>query len=141
MEWQLTLADYKNMGYDGFISDSEDAFNSVERKAHRAVDAITSYYYEDNDLAAETWPQRANAYKQAIAEQIDFVQATGIDASYSTGDNFKSVSIGRLSLTPDGDAKTDGMINGVCKEAYALLAHYGLLYRGRGSAEYAATHF
>lgn len=141
MEWQLTLADYKNMGYDGFISDSEDAFNSVERKAHRAVDTITSYYYEDNDLAAETWPQRANAYKQAIAEQIDFVQATGIDASYSTGDNFKSVSIGRLSLTPDGDAKTDGMINGVCKEAYTLLAHVGLLYRGRGSAEYAATHF
>ena len=141
MEWQLTLADYKKMGYDGFASSSEDAFNSVERKAHRAVDTITSYYYEDHDLAAETWPQRANVYKQAIAEQIDFIQATGIDASYATGDNFKSVSIGRLSLTPDGDAKTDGMINGACKEAYALLAHVGLLYSGRGSAEYAATHF
>lgn len=141
MKRRLTLTEYQAMDYDGFANDSEDDFNSIERKAQRTVDAITNYYYEDHDITQDSWKQRVEAYKSAIAEQIDFIQDTGVDASYANGDSFKSVSIGRLSLTPDGDAKTDGLVNGVCKEAYTLLAHYGLLYRGRGSAEYAATHF
>lgn len=133
----ITYQDYQDLGY---TAASEADVKAMAGKAERAITAITDYYYEDHAMDQDPWPARVKAYNRAICEQIDFIKATGIDASYATGDNIKSVSIGRLSLTPDGDAKTDGMINGVCKEAYALLAHVGLLYRGRGSAEYAATH-
>lgn len=131
MNQRLTLTEYLAMGYDGFSSDDTDAqFSSVERKAQRAVDAACHYYYEDHDITEDHWKQRVDAYKAAIAEQIGFIQGTGIDASYANGDNFKSVSIGRLSLTPSVDAITNGTTNGVCNEAYDLLGHYGLLYRG-----------
>lgn len=136
----ITYQDYQDLGY----SDATEAdVKAMAGKAERAIAAITSYYYEDHDIKQDAWTARAKAYKRAICEQIDFIQATGIGASYESGDDYKSVSIGRLSLTPAGDARTDSLVNGsdVCKEAYALLAHYGLLYRGRGSAEYAATHF
>lgn len=131
MKQRLTLAEYLNMGYDSFNNeDDETMFNQVERKAQRAVDAACHYYYEDHDIAEDHWKQRVDAYKASIAEQIDFIQETGIDASYANGDNFKSVSIGRLSLTPSIDAVANGTTHGVCNEAYSLLGHYGLLYRG-----------
>lgn len=130
MEQRLTLVEYLDMHYGSFTSKDEDAFNKVERQAQRAVDNACHYYYEDHDIVKDTWQKRVNAYKAAIAEQIEFIQETGIDASYSNGDAFKSVSIGRLSLTPDVDAVANGTVNGVCKEAYNLLGHYGLLYSG-----------
>lgn len=130
MEQRLTLTEYLGMHYDSFSNKDEDAFNKVERKAQRAVDAACHYYYEDHDIKNDTWSQRVNAYKTAIAEQVEFIQETGIDASYANGDAFKSVSIGRLSLAPAVDAITNGTVNGVCKEAYDLLGHYGLLYCG-----------
>lgn len=136
----ITYQDYQDLGY----SDATEAdVKAMAGKAERAIAAITSYYYEDHDIKQDAWTARVKAYKRAICEQIDFIKATGIGASYESGDDYKSISIGRLSLTPAGDARTDSLANGsdVCKEAYALLAHYGLLYRGRGSAEYAATHF
>lgn len=132
----ITYQDYTNLGY----SDATEAdVEAMAAKAERAIAAITNYYYEDHAIDQDPWPARVKAYNRAICEQIDFIKATGISASYE-GDNYKSISIGRLSLTPDGDAKSDSLINGVCKEAYTLLAHYGLLYRGRGSADYVATH-
>lgn len=130
MEQRLTLTEYLGMAYTGFTDNNGDDFNKVERQAQRAVDVACHYYYEDHDIKNDTWPQRVNAYKAAIAEQIEFIQETGIDASYSNGDAFKSVSIGRLSLTPAVDAIANGTVNGVCKEAYSLLRHYGLLYSG-----------
>lgn len=130
MEQRLTLIEYLGMHYDSFTDKDESSFNKVERQAQRAVDAACHYYYEDHDIATDTWQKRADAYKASIAEQIEFIQETGIDASYSNGDAFKSVSIGRLSLTPDVDAIANGTVNGVCKEAYSLLGHYGLLYSG-----------
>lgn len=130
MEQRLTLTEYVGMAYDGFTDKDETAFNQIERKAQRAVDAACHYYYEDHAIDQDHWEKRVNAYKAAIAEQIDFIQATGIDASYSNGDSFKTVSIGRLSLTPAVDVVANGTVHGVCKEAYRLLGHYGLLYRG-----------
>lgn len=132
----ITYADYKRLGY---TDASEAEVQQYAGKASRAVAAITDYFYEDHAMDQDPWTARVQAYNRAICEQIDFIKATGISASYE-GDNYKSISIGRLSLTPDGDAKSDSLINGVCKEAYTLLAHYGLLYRGRGSADYVATH-
>ena len=134
----ITYQDYQDLGY---TAASEADVKAMAGKAERAIAAITDYYYEDHAMDQDPWPARVKAYNRAICEQIDFVKATGIGSSYDNGDDFKSVSIGRLSLTPVSDVKSDSLIHGVCKEAYALLAHYGLLYRGRGSADYAATHF
>ena len=136
----INYQEYTSLGYNSANAEEVKAMSS---NAERAIAAITSYYYEDHDIKQDAWTARVKAYKRAICEQIDFIKATGIGASYESGDDYKSVSIGRLSLTPAGDARTDSLVNGsdVCKEAYALLAHYVLLYRGRGSAEYAATHF
>lgn len=134
----ITYQDYVSLGYSSATSEEVKA---MAGKAERVIAAITDYYYEDYAMDQDPWPARVKAYNRAICEQIDFIKATGIGSSYDNGDDFKSVSIGRLSLTPASDVKSDSLIHGVCKEAYTLLAHYGLLYRGRGSAEYATTHF
>lgn len=133
----VTYADYSNLGYSD-VTD-EKGFAQVAAKAERAVAAITNYYYRDHDITNEQWPARAQAYRQAICEQVDFIQSSGIAASYDSGDDFKTISVGRMSLAPASTVKADSLVNGVCKEAYSLLAHYGLLYRGRGSVWYATT--
>lgn len=134
-EPHLTVGEYIDLGYTQ--AKNIDNFDEVEAQAQRQIDAVINYYYEDHDISADTWPKRVDAYKAAICEQIDFTLTTGITASYSSGDNFKSVSIGRLSLSPAVNP-VNTTVNGVCKEAYRLLAHYGLLYRG--VRDYASTH-
>lgn len=136
MQVNLTFADYVDLGY---ASAKADDFALLERQAQRAVDSVTDYYYQDHALTDDPDQQRVDAYKAAICEQVDFIQATGVSASYDNGDDFKAITVGRLSLQPASQA-VDSMVGGVCKEAYRLLAHYGLLYRGRGSDLYVATH-
>lgn len=130
MAWEphLTIGEYIELGYAQ--AKGIDNFDEVEAQAQRHIDAVTNYYYEDHDIDKDTWEKRVDAYKAAICEQIDFIQETGITASYVGGDNFKNISIGRLSLSPAVNPATAGVIQGVCKEAYRLLGHYGLLYRG-----------
>lgn len=130
MKWvsHLSKAEYIDLGY--VLADNADNFDDMETQAQRQIDAVTNYYYRDHDIESDDWPARVDAYKAAICEQIEFILQTGISASYINGDDFKSVSIGRLSLTPAITATRNGTVNGVCKEAYRLLGHYGLLYRG-----------
>lgn len=137
-EAHLTYEEYVDLGFSDL--DGADDFFKIEHQAQRAVDGITDYFYSDHDIAKDPNLKRVDAYKTAICEQIDFINQTGISASYADGDDFNSISIGRLSLQPTQHVATDGMIHGVCKEAYRILAHYGLLYRGRGSDWYVATH-
>lgn len=136
MQVNLTFAEYVDLGY---ASAKADDFALLERQAQRAVDSVTDYYYQDHVMADDPDKQRVDAYKAAICEQVDFIQTTGMSASYDNGDDFKAITVGRLSLQPASQA-ADSMVGGVCKEAYRLLAHYGLLYRGRGSDDYASTH-
>lgn len=136
MQVNLTFAEYVDLGY---VSTKADDFTLLERQAQRAVDSVTDYYYQDHVMADDPDKQRVDAYKAAICEQVDFIKTTGVSASYDNGDDFKSITVGRLSLQPASQA-ADSMVGGVCKEAYRLLAHYGLLYRGRGSDLYVATH-
>ena len=136
MQVNLTFAEYVDLGY---ASAKADDFALLERQAQRAVDSVTDYYYQDHVMADDPDKQRVDAYKAAICEQVDFIQATGVSSSYDNGDDFKAITVGRLSLQPASQA-ADSMVGGVCKEAYRLLAHYGLLYRGRGSDLYVATH-
>lgn len=136
MQVNLTFAEYVDLGY---ASTKADDFTLLERQAQRAVDSVTDYYYQDHVMADDPDKQRVDAYKAAICEQVDFIQATGVSSSYDNGDDFKAITVGRLSVQPASQA-ADSMVGGVCKEAYRLLAHYGLLYRGRGSDLYVATH-
>ena len=134
----LTFSEYNDFGYSEFKG--VDGFSTIEKQAQRAVDSAIDYYYNDRDISQDKNAKRVDAYKMAICEQIDFIKATGISSSYENGDDFNSISVGRLSLQPTNHVSQDSMVNGVCKEAYRLLAHYGLLYRGRGSDWYVATH-
>lgn len=134
----LTYSEYSDLGYTELKSPSD--FDLAEKQAQRAIDGVIDYYYNDHDISQDKNLKRVDAYKAAICEQIDFIVETGITSSYANGDDFNSISIGRLSLQPSNHVVSDGMIHGVCKEAYRLLAHYGLLYRGRGSDDYASTH-
>lgn len=127
-EQRLKKSDYIEFGYINAKDKGDDDFNSLVRQAQRQIDAVTNYFYNDHDFETD-WAKRVDAYKAAICEQIDFIIETGITASYDGGDNFKSVSIGRLSLSPSVNPAST-TINGVCKEAYRLLGRYGLLYRG-----------
>ncbi|MCC4346120.1 hypothetical protein [Limosilactobacillus reuteri] len=137
-EQHLTYAEYTDLGFSDLSS--ADGFEKIEHQAQRAVDGVIDYFYQDHDISKDTNAKRVDAYKSAICEQIDFINQTGVTASYANGDDFNSISVGRLSLQPSNHVVSDGMIHGVCKEAYRLLAHYGLLYRGRGSDWYVATH-
>lgn len=127
-EQRLKKSDYIEFGYINAKDKGDDDFNSLVRQAQRQIDAVTNYFYNDHDFETD-WAKRVDAYKAAICEQIDFIIETGITASYDGGDNFKSVSIGRLSLSSSVNPAST-TINGVCKEAYRLLGRYGLLYCG-----------
>lgn len=127
-EQRLKKSDYIEFGYISAKDKGDDDFNSLAKQAQRHIDAVTNYFYDDHDFSTD-WAKRVDAYKAAICEQIDFALETGITASYNGGDNFRSVSIGRLSLSPSVNPVST-TINGVCKEAYRLLGRYGLLYRG-----------
>lgn len=137
-EQHLTYAEYTDLGFSDLSS--ADGFEKIEHQAQRAIDGVIDYFYQDHDINKDTNAKRVDAYKSAICEQIDFINQTGVTASYANGDDFNSISVGRLSLQPSNHAVSNGTIHGVCKEAYRLLAHYGLLYRGRGSDWYVATH-
>lgn len=137
-EQHLTYAEYTDLGFSDLSS--ADGFEKIEHQAQRAIDGVIDYFYQDHDINKDTNAKRVDAYKSAICEQIDFINQTGVTASYANGDDFNSISVGRLSLQPSNHAVSNGTIHGVCKEAYRLLVHYGLLYRGRGSDWYVATY-
>lgn len=130
MTWEqrLSKSDYIEFGYVNAKDKSDEDFSSIEKQAQRQIEAATNYFYNDHDFSND-WPKSVDAYKTAICEQVDFILETGITASYDGGDNFKSVSIGRLSLSPSVNP-VNTTVNGVCKEAYRILGRYGLLYRG-----------
>lgn len=130
MTWEqrLSKSDYIEFGYVNAKDKSDEDFSSIEKQAQRQIEAATNYFYDDHDFSND-WPKRVDAYKAAICEQVDFILEIGITASYDGGDNFKNVSIGRLSLSPSVNPM-DTTVNGVCKEAYRILGRYGLLYRG-----------
>lgn len=130
MTWEqrLSKSDYIEFGYVNAKDKSDEDFSSIEKQAQRQIEAATNYFYDDHDFSND-WPKRVDAYKAAICEQVDFILETGITASYDGGDNFKNVSIGRLSLSPSVNP-VDTTVNGVFKEASRILGRYGLLYRG-----------
>lgn len=115
--------------YDGAVSNGAE-FKRLESQAETVVNNVTRDFYRYHDLSADQNKFRVADFKQAVKEQIEYYAFAQASKSYEIQQgNYKAVSIGRLSLTP-ADASAGLMPNGLCKEAYELLAKHGLLFRG-----------
>ena len=115
--------------YDGAVSNGAE-FKRLESQAETVINNVTRDFYRYHDLSADQNKFRVADFKQAVKEQIEYYVFAQASKSYEIQQgNYKAVSIGRLSLTP-ADASAGLMPNGLCKEAYELLAKHGLLFRG-----------
>lgn len=117
--------------YNGFDTTVDEAtFNKLIDDAENAIDMATRDYYQINDLSSDLNARRVHDFKRAVAEQVDYLNFIGSSKSYEQADDdLKSISIGRLNLTPNQTAVSSSK-DGLCQEAYQLLAKQGLLWRG-----------
>lgn len=117
--------------YNGFDTTVDEAtFTRLIGDAESAIDMATRDYYQINDLSSDPNVRRVHDFKRSIAEQVDYLNFIGSSKSYEQADgDFKSLSIGRLNLTPNQTAVSSSK-GGLCQEAYQLLAKQGLLWRG-----------
>lgn len=109
---------------------TQEQFSALEQQAEYSIDDATHDYYQLNSLADDVNERRVRDFKRAVAEQIDYFAFIGSTKSYEQeGEDFKSISIGRLNLTPNSSV-TGTAKNGLCRECYQLLGKHGLLWRG-----------
>lgn len=117
--------------YNGFDTTVDEAtFTKLIGDAESAIDTATRDYYQINDLSSDPNVRRVHDFKRAVAEQVDYLNFIGSSKSYEQAeDDVKTISIGRLNLTPNQTAVSLSK-GGLCQEAYQLLAKQGLLWRG-----------
>lgn len=109
---------------------AQDQFSALEQQAEYAINDATHDYYQLNSLADDRNQRRVHDFKRAVAEQINYYAFIGSAKSYEQeSEDFKSVRIGRLELTPNSSVAATTKL-GLCRECYQLLGKHGLLYRG-----------
>lgn len=123
----ITLEDYKELGFA-----EVDDFSDLRQRAEMAVDLYTNYFYQNNNLE-DDFPPRKKAVKLAIANQIRYLNDTGIltaEDKHSLG----SVSIGRTTINyGDGgssSAKFEASKYNLALDTINLLKSVGFGYRG-----------
>ena len=123
----ITLEDYKQLGFA-----EVDDFSDLRQRAEMAVDLFTNYFYQNNNLE-DDFPPRKHAVKLAIANQIRYLNDTGIltaEDKHSLG----SVSIGRTTINyGDGgssSAKFEASKYNLALDTMNLLKSVGFGYRG-----------
>lgn len=123
----ITLEDYKQLGFA-----EVDDFSDLRQRAEMAVDLFTNYFYQNNNLE-DDFPPRKHAVKLAIANQIRYLNETGIltaEDKHSLG----SVSIGRTTINyGDGgssSAKFEASKYNLALDTINLLKSVGFGYRG-----------
>ena len=122
----LTFSEYN--GFDTTVD--EATFTKLIGDAESTIDTATRDYYQINDLSSDPNVRRVHDFKRAVAEQIDYLNFIGSSKSYEQADDdVKTISIGRLNLTPNQTAVSSSK-GGLCQEAYQLLTKQGLLWRG-----------
>lgn len=122
----LTFSEY----HDFSTTVDETTFDKLIDDAESTIDMATRDYYQINSLDSDLNSRRVHDFKHAVAEQVDYLDFIGSSKSYEqVDDDFKSISIGRLNLTPNQTAVSYSK-GGLCQEAYQLLAKQGLLWRG-----------
>lgn len=117
--------------YNGFDTTVDEAtFTRLIGDAESTINTATRDYYQINDLSSDPNVRRVHDFKRAVAEQVDYLNFIGSSKSYEQADDdVKSISIGRLNLTPNSSAVGTAK-NGLCRECYQLLGKHGLLWRG-----------
>ena len=123
----ITLEDYKELGFA-----EVDDFSDLRQRAEMAVDLFTNYFYQNNNLE-DDFPPRKHAVKLAIANQIRYLNETGIltaEDKHSLG----SLSIGRTTINYDGSgsspAKVEASKYNLALDTINLLKSVGFGYRG-----------
>ena len=123
----LTLEDYKKLGFAEI-----EEFSELKLKAEMAVDLYTDYFYQNNNLE-DDFPPRKKAVKLAIANQIRYLNETGIltaEDKHSLG----SLSIGRTTVNYGGSgsnpAKFEASKYNLALDTMNLLKSVGFGYRG-----------
>lgn len=123
----LTLEEYKELGFAEI-----EEFSELKVKAEMAVDLYTNYFYQNNNLE-DDFPLRKKAVKLAIANQIRYLNETGIltaEDKHSLG----SLSIGRTTVNYGGSgtspAKIEASKYNLALDTMNLLKSVGFGYRG-----------
>ena len=123
----LTLEEYKELGFAEI-----EEFSELKVKAEMAVDLYTNYFYQNNNLE-DDFPPRKKAVKLAIANQIRYLNETGIltaEDKHSLG----SLSIGRTTVNYGSNgsspAKIEASKYNLALDTMNLLKSVGCGYRG-----------
>lgn len=123
----ITLEDYKELGFA-----EVDDFSDLRKRAEMAVDLYTNYFYQNNNLE-DDFPPRKKAVKLAIANQIRYLNETGIltaEDKHSLG----SLSIGRTTVNYGSNgsspAKIEASKYNLALDTMNLLKSVGFGYRG-----------
>lgn len=123
----------------GFTTLTEEQFKDQYNDAKLLIDNLTNDYYVIHDVSDDLSSDvpfivyRATQYQKAIAYQCEFAVASGASTIYEQkAGNLKTVSVGRTSLSTDGNSISDATYvnTGVVTTAVDILAKTGLLYRG-----------
>lgn len=132
----MDYAEYTKLGFDKL---QQSEFDAQRNDAKLLIDNLTNDYYVMHDVSDDLSSDvpflvyRATQYQKAIAYQCEFAVASGASTIYEQkAGNLKSVSVGRTSLSTDGNSISDATYGntGVVTTAVDLLIRTGLLYKG-----------
>lgn len=121
----LTLEEFKELGF----AEIKD-FSDLRQRAEMAIDLYTNYFYQNNNLEDDI-PPRKKAVKLAIANQIRYLNESGILTAEDKV-TFNSVSIGRTTLNygNENNANQEASKFNLSLDTLNLLKSVGFGYRG-----------
>lgn len=121
----LTLDEYKKLG---FVEIKD--FSDLRQRAEMAVDLYTNYFYQNNNLEDDI-PPRKHAVKLAIANQIRYLNESGI-LTAEDKITLNSVSIGRTTINYSDKNNTNHESSryNLSLDTLNLLKSVGFGYRG-----------
>lgn len=138
-DWSIDYSTLKDFG----VAIEETKLKSLEANAHRQVDLLTNYFYEDKqnfdeDMASENVyiKRRAKSYREAIISTILLMNETDSTSTASLNtQEVTSIKIGDTTVNGGDLSKaTSGGLDGylVPAESVNLLSRNGLLHSGLG---------
>lgn len=121
----LTLEEYKKLG---FVEIKD--FSDLRQRAEMAIDLFTNYFYQNNNLEDDI-PPRKKAVKLAIANQIRYLNESGILTAEDKL-TLDSVSIGRTTINYSDRNNSNHEANryNLSLDTLNLLKSVGFGYRG-----------
>lgn len=121
----LTLEEFKELGF----AEIKD-FSDLRQRAEMAIDLYTNYFYQNNNLEDDI-PPRKKAVKLAIANQIRYLNESGI-LSAEDKLTLDSVSIGRTTINYNDRNNSNHEANryNLSLDTLNLLKSVGFGYRG-----------